>query len=217
MKFKKYLPQQLLEGESLYRSREFLSHFLERRSVRDFSPKDVPFEIIKNIVMTAASAPSGANKQPWKFVIVKDPEVKKQIRIAAEAEEKENYERRFPDDWLEDLNQFGTDWQKEFLETAPYLIIIFKVSYEMYGGKQKKNYYVNESCGIATGFLLTAIHNAGLTALTHTPSPMNFLQKILNRPLNEKPYLLIPVGYAAENAEVPVLNKKSFEEVSEVV
>lgn len=217
MKFKKYLPQQLMEGESLYRSREYLNFFQERRSVREFSNKDVPFEIIKNIVMTAASAPSGANKQPWKFIIVKDPEIKKQIRIAAEAEEKENYERRFPDDWLEDLNQFGTDWHKEFLETAPYLIVIFKVSYDVEGDKQKKNYYVSESCGIATGFLLTAIHNAGLIALTHTPSPMNFLQKILNRPSNEKPYLLIPVGYPAENTEVPVLNKKSFEEVAEVI
>lgn len=217
MKFKKYLPQQLMEGESLYRSREYLNFFHERRSVREFSNKDVPFEIIKNIVMTAASAPSGANKQPWKFIIVKNPEIKRQIRVAAEAEEKENYEKRFPDDWLEDLNQFGTDWHKEFLETAPYLIVIFKVSYEVDGDKQKKNYYVNESCGIATGFLLTAIHNAGLIALTHTPSPMNFLQKILNRPANEKPYLLIPVGYPAENTEVPVLNKKSFEEVAEVI
>lgn len=217
MKFKKYLPQQLMEGESLYRSREYLNFFLERRSVREFSNKDVPFEIIKNIVMTAASAPSGANKQPWKFVIVKNPEIKRQIRVAAEAEEKENYEHRFPEDWLEDLNQFGTDWHKEFLETAPYLIVIFKINYEVDGDKQKKNYYVNESCGIATGFLLTAIHNAGLIALTHTPSPMNFLQKILNRPANEKPYLLIPVGYSAENTEVPVLNKKSFEDVSEVI
>ena len=170
-----------------------------------------------NIITTASSAPSGANKQPWKFVLVKDPKIKTEIRIAAENEEKENYERRFPDEWLKDLNQFGTDWHKEFLEEAPYLIVVFKQVYGIEGEQHTKNYYVNESVGIATGFLLTAIHNAGLAALTHTPSPMGFLEKILNRPKNERAFLLIPVGYPKEGTKVPVLTKKSFDEFAEIV
>ena len=169
-----------------------------------------------NIITTASSAPSGANKQPWKFVLVKDPKIKTEIRIAAENEEKENYERRFPDEWLKDLNQFGTDWHKEFLEEAPYLIVVFKQVYGIKGEQRTKNYYVNESVGIASGFLLTAIHNAGLAALTHTPSPMGFLEKILKRPKNERAFLLIPVGYPKEGTTVPVLTKKSFDEFAEI-
>ena len=165
----------------------------------------------------ASSAPSGANKQPWHFVVVKDPEVKKEIRIAAEKEEKAFYEHRAPDYWLKDLNQFGTDWHKPFLEIAPYLIIVFKKHYDLEGEKQKKNYYVNESVGIAAGFLLIALHNAGLVTLTHTPSPMGFLEKILVRPKNEKAILLIPVGYPDLDAEVPQLTKKPFDAVCNII
>lgn len=200
-------------AEMLQRSREFYQYMNKRRSIRKFSDKPVPLEIIEHIVLTAATAPSGAHKQPWTFCVVSDPTIKKQIREAAEKEEYENYHGRMSDDWLEDLAPFGTDWHKPFLETAPYLIVLFKKAYDLVDGKKQKNYYVNESVGIAAGFLLAAIHNAGLVALTHTPSPMNFLQKILERPTNERPFLLIPVGYPALEAQVPELNRKPKEEV----
>ena len=202
------------EEEMKTRASNYLELMKSRRSVRDFSDKPVSFEIIKTIVETALLAPSGANKQPWTFVIVQNQEIKRKIRLAAEKEEKENYGHRFTDEWLEDLNQFGTDWHKEFLETAPYLIVIFKKIYDLDEEGKHKNYYVNESVGIAAGFLLTAIHNAGLAVLTHTPSPMGFLSEILQRPENEKPFLLIPVGYPMEDAQVPVLQKKTFEEAT---
>ena len=202
--------------EMLERSANYLENMKTRRSVRDFSNQTIPIDVIKNIVKSASSAPSGANKEPWKFCIVKDPELKKKIREAAEAEEQENYDHRFPTEWLEELNQFGTDWHKEFLEEAPYLIVIFKQVYDLRGEKQTKNYYVSESVGIAVGFLLTAIHNAGLVALTHTPSPMRFLEKILKRPKNERAFLLIPVGYPKKGAKVPDLKKKSFDEYAEI-
>ena len=209
------------EGEMLVKSSLYLEQMKTRRSVREFSDRPVPFEVIKNVVMTAASAPSGANKQPWTFVIVKDPDIKRQIRLAAEKEEKEFYDHRAPEEWLEDLDSLGTDWHKPFLESAPYLIVVFKKLYDVEKTEEtspehRKNYYVNESVGIASGFLLTAIHNAGLVALTHTPSPMGFLSEILSRPVNEKPFLLIPVGYPTDNTQVPVLKKKSFEEVTQV-
>ena len=204
-------------GDMIENSRSFLENIIQRRTVRDFSDKPVPIEIIQNAIQTASSAPSGANKQPWHFVIVKDSVVKKDIRIAAEKEEKEFYEHRAPDYWLQDLNQFGTDWHKPFLEIAPYLIVVFKQSYDLGKRGKRKNYYVNESVGIASGFLLTALHNAGLATLTHTPSPMGFLEKILRRPENEKAVLLIPVGYPAENAKVPDLKKKSFQEVATII
>lgn len=194
------------------RSSIYLNSLNSRRSVRDFSNDPIAEEIIINIVSSAAAAPSGANKEPWTFAIVKDPELKKKIRTAAEKEEKENYDHRFPDEWLNDLNQFETDWHKEFLEDAPYLIVVFRQVYGIDDDKRTKNYYVNESVGIATGFLLTAVHNAGLVALTHTPSPMGFLEKILNRPENERAFLLIPVGFPAEDAKVPVLKKKQFDD-----
>lgn len=168
---------------------------------------------METIIATAGTAPSGANKQPWKFILVDDPEWKKRIRIAAEAEEKQSYESRMPQDWLDDLEPLGTDWHKEFLEVAPYLIVVFREKYRIEEGRQKKNYYVDESVGIACGFLLAAIHNAGLASLTHTPSPMNFLREILHRPQNEVPYLLIPVGYPAENAVVPDIHRKSLDEI----
>ncbi|MDP7654044.1 MAG: nitroreductase family protein [Candidatus Marinimicrobia bacterium] len=209
------------EGEMLVKSSLYLEQMKTRRSVREFSDRPVPFEVIENVVMTAASAPSGANKQPWTFVIVKDPDIKRQIRLAAEKEEKEFYDHRAPEEWLEDLDSLGTDWHKPFLESAPYLIVVFKKLYDVEKTEEtspehSKNYYVNESVGIASGFLLTAIHNAGLVALTHTPSPMGFLSEILSRPVNEKPFLLIPVGYPEDNTQVPVLKKKSFEEVTQV-
>ena len=204
-------------GDMIENSRSFLENIIKRRTVRDFSDRPVPIEIIQNAIQTASSAPSGANKQPWHFVIVKNPVVKKDIRIAAEKEEKEFYEHRAPDYWLQDLNQFGTDWHKPFLEIAPYLIVVFKQSYDLGKRGKRKNYYVNESVGIASGFLLTALHNAGLATLTHTPSPMGFLEKILRRPENEKAVLLIPVGYPAENAKVPNLKKKSFQEVATII
>ena len=215
MPFQKLEFNEISENEMLNRSANLLNALKTRRSVRDFSSRSVSEEIIHNCIKTAVYAPSGANKQPWHFVIVKNPSIKKKIRIAAEAEEKEFYSHRATKEWLEDLNQFGTDWHKPFLETAPYLIVIFKEIIDKHGDESRKNYYVNESVGIAAGFLLTAIHNAGLASLTHTPSPMKFLQEILNRPENERAFLLIPVGYPADEAEVPAINKKPFDEVCE--
>ena len=196
------------------RSHKFLETMDSRRSVRDFSDKEIPESVIENILLTASTAPSGAHKQPWTFCVVKDPEIKKQIRIAAEKEERESYDHRMTEEWLKDLEPIGTDWNKPFLEIAPYLIVVFKRSYEIEENNHKhQNYYVTESCGIACGFLLAAIHHAGLVALTHTPSPMNFLSKILNRPINEKPFLLIPVGYPVEECWVPDIKRKGISEI----
>jgi iodotyrosine deiodinase len=217
MAFQKLIYNTIPESEMIERSTTFFDLMIQRRTIRDFSDRPIPIEIIENAIQTSSSAPSGANKQPWHFVIVKDPVVKKDIRIAAEKEEKEFYEHRAPDYWLEDLNQFGTDWHKPFLEIAPYLIVVFKQNYDLGKSEKRKNYYVNESVGIASGFLLVALHNAGLVTLTHTPSPMGFLENILNRPDNEKAVLLIPVGYPAEDAKVPDLKKKSFEEVATII
>jgi len=196
------------------RSADFFQLMRTRRSVREFSEKPVPREIIENCVKTALTAPSGANQQPWHFVIVNEPEVKKEIRKAAEQEEHEFYENRAPDEWLDALEPLGTDEHKPFLENAPYLIAIFAESYGLTDeGEKYKNYYAKESVGIATGMLITALHNAGLVTLTHTPSPMRFLNEILNRPENEKPFLLLVAGFPAENAQVPDISKKPFEEV----
>jgi len=215
----KQLDFQEFTGEDMQsRSETFLNEMSKRRSIRTFSDRSVPIEIIYNCIQTAASAPSGANKQPWQFVVVKDPAVKAKIRQAAELEEKEFYRHRATKEWLEDLNQFGTDWHKPFLDIAPYLIVVFKQAYDINDdGSQRKNYYVNESVGISSGFLLAALHHAGLATLTHTPSPMNFLGEILNRPPNEKAFLLIPVGYPAADTTVPELIKKPLEEVSTIV
>lgn len=198
-------------GEMLERSRAFYELMDKRRTVRDFSDKPVPLELIENIIHTAGTAPSGAHKQPWTFCVVRDPDIKRQIREAAEAEEYESYHSRMSAEWLEDLAPLGTDWHKPFLETAPFLIVVFKRLYE--GEEKRKNYYVSESVGLAAGFLLAAIHQAGLVSLTHTPSPMNFLQKILNRPDNERPFLLIPVGYPAEKVQVPELYRKPLTDI----
>jgi nitroreductase len=210
-----YSKQQYHEEEMIGRSREFYEWMNLRRTVRSFSNRAVPKEVIDHIILTASTAPSGAHKQPWTFCVVGDPEIKRQIRIEAEKEEYESYNGRMPEEWLEALRPLGTDWRKPFLEIAPWLIIVFKKIYDIEPGNRKlNNYYVAESVGLACGFLLTAIHNAGLSALTHTPSPMNFLSKVLNRPENEKPYLLIPVGYAAEECWVPDLRRKNLEEIA---
>jgi nitroreductase len=166
--------------------------------------------------MTAASAPSGANQQPWTFVVVRDQKLKHQIRTAAEKEEKSFYQQRAPNEWIAKLEPLGTDWRKPFLEDAPFLIIVFKQIYGIQKDLRVKHYYVDESVGIAVGFLLTAIHQTGLVALPHTPSPMGFLSQILKRPANERAYLIIPVGYPKESAKVPVITKKEFDEISDV-
>ena len=200
--------------EMISLSKEFYTRMNQRRTVRDFSDQPVPKEVIEQLLLTASTAPSGAHKQPWTFCVVTDPELKRKIRIEAEKEEQESYNNRMSDEWLEDLKALQTDWQKPFLEIAPYLIIVFKKAYDiMPNGSKRNNYYVSESVGIATGFLLAAIHHVGLVALTHTPNPMNFLTKILNRPENEKPFLLIPVGYPAEECWVPDLKRKSISEI----
>ena len=214
-----FIPYQLpplAETEQLQRAQALFTELDARRSVREFSDRPVPEALIAELIRTASTAPSGAHKQPWTFCAVSSPEVKKAIREAAEKEEYENYHGRMSDDWLDDLKVFGTDWHKPFLEIAPWLIIVFKKAYDLDAqGQKQKNYYVNESVGLATGFLLAAIHHAGLASLTHTPSPMNFLQEVLNRPANERPFLLIPVGYPAEGATVPVLARKGLEDMAE--
>jgi nitroreductase len=208
LQFTEYSPE-----EQIRRVDEFFEQCKRRRSVREFSNRPVPSDLIKKIVATAGTAPSGANKQPWHFVVVDDPKLKHEIRLAAEKEERESYEHRMPQSWLDDLVALGTDWHKEFLEIAPYLIVVFKERFRIQDGTQRKNYYVDESVGIACGLLLAAIHHAGLAALTHTPSPMNFLREILHRPANEVPYLLIPVGYPAEGAVVPDIQRKPLGEI----
>jgi nitroreductase len=210
--------QRLSLEETAERARRFLDEIRRRRSVRDFSPDPVPLEILRQIIESAAQAPSGANRQPWRFVLVTDPAVKKEIRQAAEAEERENYERRMPEPWLRALEPLGTDWNKELLETAPALIVVFRKEWEEgEGGERLKGYYVWESVGIACGFLIAAIHMAGLACLTHTPSPMRFLAGILNRPPEEKPFLLIPVGYPAEGCRVPDIRRKPLSEILTVI
>jgi iodotyrosine deiodinase len=212
-KFKPLDFTRLTPAQQLESSREFVTRMASRRTVRAFSPEPVPFELIENAIACASLAPSGANQQPWRFVVVSDPGIKQQIREAAETEERENYGRRFPDEWLEALGPLGTDWHKEFLEIAPHLIVVFRIDYGVVDERKMKHYYVQESVGIAVGFLLAALHLAGLATLTHTPSPMGFLQKILNRPVNERPFVLIPVGYPAPDAEVPSITKKPLSEV----
>ena len=201
------------EEEMKERSREFYEFMDKRRTVREFSDKPVPREVIDNIIMAASTAPSGAHKQPWTFCVVSNPEVKKKIREAAEAEEEVNYNGRMSEEWLKDLEPFATNEHKPFLEIAPYLIVVFKRVFETEEDKKKNNYYVNESVGLAGGMLLAAIHHAGLVALTHTPSPMNFLSKLLERPANERAFLLIPVGYPVDNPTVPDLTRKGKDEV----
>jgi iodotyrosine deiodinase len=217
--FEKFSPD-----EQLARSEAFLASMRRRRTVRHFAPTPVPLQLIENAVATANTAPSGAHQQPWRFVVVRDPAVKHAIRQAAEKEERENYERRFPEEWKIALARLGTDWHKDFLDDAPYLIVVFQVDYDLEPAENPsepprkiKHYYVKESVGIAVGLLIASLHQAGLATLTHTPNPMGFLGEILGRPRNEKPFLLLPVGYPVENCQVPDLTRKPLSEVMEVV
>jgi nitroreductase len=207
--------QELPADEMASRARE-LHHLLrKRRTVRDFSTRAVPREIIEECLLAAGTAPSGANQQPWHFVVVTDPVLKKRIRDAAEEEEREFYGGRAPDEWLEALSHLGTDEHKPFLEEAPYVIVIFAQNYGVReDGSKAKHYYVTESVGIATGLLIAAVHNAGLVSLTHTPSPMGFLNEILGRPAQERPFLVLVVGYPKEGARVPRITKKSLGEIA---
>ncbi len=200
------------------RAVNFYQDVKRRRTIRDFSDRPVPREIIENCIRAAATAPNGANFQPWHFAVVESPEVKKHIRLAAEKEEKEFYGGRAPEEWLRALEPLGTDESKPFLETAPYLIAIFSESYCIReDGTKRTNYYAKESVGIACGLLITALHRSGLATLTHTPSPMNFLNQLLKRPSSEKPFLLLVVGYPAENVRVPILKKKPMKDISSFI
>jgi len=212
--FINYVPVRFKKEEVSRRAKDFYKFMDKRRTVRAFSDREISKDVIDNIILTASTAPSGAHKQPWTFCAISDPLIKARIRQAAEEEEFTNYNGRMSDEWLKDLEVFETDWKKPFLEHAPWLIIVFKKSYDMEGDEKRKNYYVNESVGIATGFLLAAIQNAGLAALTHTPSPMGFLQKILKRPTNEKPFLLIPVGFPSDHPQVPDLERKQLNDIA---
>lgn len=207
--------QSLPEAEMQARAAAFYQQLRRRRSVRDYSDRAVPLDVIENCLRAAGTAPSGANMQPWHFAVVKDPAVKQRIREAAEEEERAFYTQRASEAWLNDLAPLGTDANKPFLEIAPCLIAIFSQSYQLDGAGQKHlNYYVTESVGIATGFLIAALHNAGLACLTHTPSPMRFLNEILGRPNNERPFLLLVVGYPADDAQVPVITKKPLSDIA---
>jgi iodotyrosine deiodinase len=197
------------------RTRSFRDEMLRRRTVRQFSSRPIPRELIEDCLRTAGSAPSGANMQPWRFVVVSDPEVKCKIRAAAEEEEHIFYHQRAPKEWLDALAPLGTDEHKPYLELAPYLIVVFAQTHSLTSsGSRTKNYYVLESVGIAVGMLISAIHLAGLVSLTHTPSPMRFLNKILGRPAEEKPFLILVVGYPAPHARVPDISKKALEEIA---
>jgi len=215
-RFVPYRFERLPEDEMLRRGRDFLAEMDRRRSVRDFSDEPVPRELIELAIRTASTAPSGAHRQPWRFVAVSDPAIKREIRIAAEAEEHKSYvEGRMPPDWLEALAPLGTSWEKLYLETVPWIVVVFE---EVWGvnpdGSRRKNYYPKESVGIACGLFVAALHRMGLATLTHTPSPMGFLSRILGRPDNERPFILFPVGYPAANAEVPDIRRKALEEVA---
>ena len=210
-----YITSEFSSEELIAKSNKFYNELNKRRSVRDFSDKEIPKEVIENIIKTAGSAPSGAHKQPWIFCVISDAKLKSEIRELAEKEEYENYHGRMSESWKEDLKAMGTNHKKEFLEVAPYLIVVFKKVYDLDEDENKsQNYYVNESVGIAVGFLIAAIHQAGLVTLTHTPSPMNFLQKALDRPKNEKAFLLLPVGCPAKDCNVPDLKRKTLEQIS---
>lgn len=211
-----YMSDEFDENEMLKRSRDFYKWSEKRRSLRHFSSKPVPKEVMENIILTASTAPSGANRQPWVFCLISNAELKSKIRKLAEQEEKKSYESRMNAEWLEAIKPLGTNWIKEFIDVAPWIIVVLKKPYDVdENGEKKINYYVSESVGLASGFLLMAIHNAGLVALTHTPSPMNFIAKALERPENERPFLLVPVGFAGAEAQIPDLKRKSKDDVIE--
>lgn len=209
----------LTADEQRANASDFARRMLKRRSVRDFSSRPVPLELIENAIRVAGSAPSGANQQPWTFVVISDPDLKRRLRVAAEAEERESYERRMSQEWLDALTHLGTDWRKPHIEDAPYVIVVFRQPYALRHDPQTgseikvKHYYSEESVGIAVGFLLAALHLSGLATLTHTPSPMKFLTQMLGRPPHERPFVLIPVGYPQEAAQVPVITKKSLGDI----
>ena len=206
------------EEQMIKSSYDYFKNISRRRTIRNFSDKHVPIEVINNCILAAGSAPSGANMQPWHFAVVSSIKTKSKIREAAEEEEREFYSSRAPQEWLEALKPLGTDAEKPFLETAPYLIVIFEKRFEsLPDGTKVKQYYTKESVGIATGFLISALHFSGLATLTHTPSPMNFLNKILNRPQNEKPYLILVVGYPSVDATVPDIKRKSLSEITSLI
>jgi iodotyrosine deiodinase len=214
--FIKYEGESFSDQEMIERSVNFYQWSNKRRSLRHFSDREVPLEVMENLIMTGSTAPSGAHKQPWTFCLISNKDLKAKLRALAEEEEYKSYNGRMSEDWLKDLEPLGTDWQKEFIDVAPWIVIIMKRAYELgEQGEKMNNYYVAESVGLAAGFFLMAVHNAGLVALTHTPSPMNFISKALDRPDNERPFLLIPVGFPPENAEVPDLTRKSKSEVIE--
>ena len=206
----------LLPEEEMERRAEAFYHDLDRRrSIRDFSDRPVPHRLVELAIRTASTAPSGAHKQPWTFVAVHDAEVKRRIREAAEEEERTFYEERATDEWLNALAPIGTDWRKPFLETAPWVVVLFAQTYGFgEDGEKEKHYYVQESCGIAAGMFIVALHRMGLATLTHTPSPMGFLNEILGRPKHERPFILFPVGYPADDATVPDLERKPLSEVA---
>jgi nitroreductase len=206
--------ERLAEDEQLERSRRFLERMRARRTVRQFSAESVPYELVANAVAVAGTAPSGAHQQPWTFVVVVDADVKRRIRLAAEEEERRSYESRMPSEWLEALRALGTDWRKPHIEDAPYLVVVFEQAYGIRAdGSKVKHYYVKESVGIAVGLLLASLHEAGLATLTHTPSPMGFLREILGRPENERPYVVVPVGYPVAGCLVPNLERKPLDEI----
>jgi iodotyrosine deiodinase len=208
---------ELPPDEQSARADAFFELLNRRRTVREYSDRAVPLELIEKAIATAGTAPSGANMQPWRFVVVRDKEIKRRIREAAEKEERESYHGRMSEKWLRRLAPLGTDEHKPFLEIAPYLIVVFRINSITENGETEPTYYSQESVGIAVGMLLAALHNAGLATLTHTPSPMKFLQEILRRPKNEIPFVLIPVGYPAEDAKVPDIKRKPLREIIEVI
>lgn len=216
-KFKSLDFNELSGDEQFHRATEFFELLNRRRTVREYSDAAVPLELIEKAIATAGTAPSGANMQPWRFVVVRDPEVKRKIREAAEKEEYESYHGRMSEKWLRRLAILGTDEHKPFLEIAPYLIVVFRINSVTEDGDTEPTYYSQESVGIAVGLLLASLHNMGLATLTHTPSPMKFLQEILGRPKNEVPFVLIPVGYPADGAMVPDIGRKNLEEIMQVV
>lgn len=209
----RYQRPDLSDLELTKNSTEFYQQMSSRRTVREFDSRPIPIEVLENIIRTAGTAPSGAHKQPWTFCLISDPGIKRQIRQAAEEEEKLSYSQRMPEEWKNDLKPLGTDWQKPFLEEAPYLIVVFKQSYGLENGEKTQHYYASESVGIACGFLIAAIHQAGLVTVTHTPSPMNFLSQLLQRPANEKPFLLLPVGHCKSETFVPDIERKELHKI----
>lgn len=213
--FVPHRPERVADDEMLARGRRFFAHMDARRSVRQFSGDPVPREAIELAIRTASTAPSGAHRQPWRFVVVDDPELKREIRVAAEDEERRSYEERMPDEWLAALAPLGTDWRKPYLEICPYLVVVFECTVDVDAhGNKHKNYYVRESVGIACGLFVAALHGMGLCTLTHTPNPMGFLTRILGRPAHERPFVLFPIGHPAPDAMVPDLQRKPLDEVA---